>query len=462
MPDQSATSKVQRRRDGGSCRRVFAKRSTRFDFAFVIHRRLDSMNPASPSASALLAAGVCCLLACGCPVESTPEERVDQTDAGPRSVVALGRLEPAGGIVAISAIPGERLLEYAEGVAEGAEVPSGSELARLASYDLRDQQLLALEARKRLASAKREHELAVARTQLDQARAALAQAEAKLQEVRSQEGKLDSLAEAASIAGEDYRLLAELQQQDPDLVTTHQLRKQRSASEQAASELDALQQNFPLGLAAAQRGVEAAEANVRLAEANIEMLTAADETEVLTLELATAEKTRDQSKLVAPGKPGDPTEYTVLKKYLAPGEFITQMPVLEIADLSQMVCIAEVYEADVKEIRLHQKATIESAAFSKHYPDGLRGVVQRIGAIVSSPGLTNRNPLAPSDRSVVEVVVSIDNDLSQGAEGASADGAPPTATEEAASRVGLQVTVRFDPPEAISQAPSDRGDATAR
>lgn len=419
------------------------------------------MNPASPSASALLAAGICCLLASGCPVESTPVDRGQQADAGPRSVVALGRIEPAGGLVAISAIPGERLLEFAEGVAEGAKVPAGSELARLASYELREQQLLALEARKRLASAKREHELAVAKTQLDQARAALAQAEAKLQEVRSREGKLDSLAEAAAIAGEDYRLLAELQNADPDLVTAHQLRKQRNASEQAAQELSALQENYPLGLTAAMRGVDAAKANVRLAEANIEMLTAADETEVLTLEIAAAGKTRDQSTLIAPGKAGDPTEYAILKKHLAPGEFITQMPVLEIADLSEMVCIAEVYEADVKEIRLHQQATIESAAFSEHYPHGLRGVVQRIGALVSSPGLTNRNPLAPSDRSVVEVVVSIEDDLSKPAEAKSAEGSPPTATQEAASRVGLQVTVRFDPPEATSKGSSKESSKSA-
>jgi hypothetical protein len=50
--------------------------------------------------------------------------------------------------------------------------------------------------------------------------------------------------------------------------------------------------------------------------------------------------------------------------------------------------------------------------------------------MVGSPGLTNRNPLAPSDRSVVEVVVAIDP-------------ADQAATAEAARHIGLQVTVEF-------------------
>jgi hypothetical protein len=50
--------------------------------------------------------------------------------------------------------------------------------------------------------------------------------------------------------------------------------------------------------------------------------------------------------------------------------------------------------------------------------------------MVASPGLTNRNPLAPSDRSIVEVDVEIDPKKK-------------AATAEAASKVGLQVTVEF-------------------
>ena len=120
-----------------------------------------------------------------------------------------------------------------------------------------------------------------------------------------------------------------------------------------------------------------------------------------------------------------------------PGELIAQTPVLDIADLSRMSCVAEVYEADAKEIKVGQAVRLRSPAFTGKYSDGnvgeaggIPGRVVRIGSMVASPGLTNRNPLAPSDRSIVEVDVEIDPK-------------DQAATTEAASKVGLQVTVEF-------------------
>ncbi len=61
------------------------------------------------------------------------------------------------------------------------------------------------------------------------------------------------------------------------------------------------------------------------------------------------------------------------------------------------------------------------------------------GSMISSPGLASRNPLAPADRSVVEVRIEI-------------DGSVAGAVQHAAERIGGQVTVEFDAkPEADSQ-----------
>ncbi len=87
---------------------------------------------------------------------------------------------------------------------------------------------------------------------------------------------------------------------------------------------------------------------------------------------------------------------------------------------------------------------IRSPAFSGDFADGInpetkertggmKGRIERIGGMIGSPGLANRNPLAPADRSVVEVLVAIED---------------PAAIAEAARRVGLQVTVEFDKPTA--------------
>jgi HlyD family secretion protein len=131
----------------------------------------------------------------------------------------------------------------------------------------------------------------------------------------------------------------------------------------------------------------------------------------------------------------------VLKIFLRPGEFVAQTPIVQLADLRTMVCIAEVYEADVKEIEEGMGVTIRSPSFSGALADGdidpetgsrtggMRGTVERIGSMIAPPGLINRNPLAPADRSVVEVRITIDDD---------------EAVAHARSLVDLQVTVEFD------------------
>ena len=144
---------------------------------------------------------------------------------------------------------------------------------------------------------------------------------------------------------------------------------------------------------------------------------------------------------------------------MEPGEFVTQMPVLQIGDLSRMVCIAEVYEADVKEIEIGQTATIHSPALSGEYRRrrrqrrrrraACRARCVRIGTLVSSAGLIQRNPLAPSDRSIVEVLIEI--------VGKNAD-ATAAATAEAARHIGLQVTVKFG--EKPGEPAAERADRT--
>jgi len=370
-------------------------------------------------------------------------------EAAARTVVALGRLEPSGGIVSISALPGERLKSFAEGVVEGATVEAGAELARVASIDLRQTQVDAANVKLDLARRQREQEEAAARAQLDQARATLAQAEAKHQETLAQQQQLENLGEAAAIAAEDYQQLAELRASDPELVTEHQLRRRRNAADRATKEYESASTSYPHAVNAAEKAVAAAEANVKLAEQNLKLASEVDQTVAIEMERRVAEESRDQSILRAPKVEGGSQQFTVLRRLMQPGEFVAQLPVLEIGDLSRMAAIAEVYEADAKEIVVGQLATIRSPAFAGKYAEGaaaggIRGKVSRVGTMIGSPGLTNRNPLAPSDRSVVEVVVEIDPNDKE-------------ATTEAARRIGLQVTVEFDEPPTSANRDGERG-----
>lgn len=354
-----------------------------------------------------------------------------------RNVVALGRIEPTAGVISVSALPGERLTKYAAGVEAGAKVPAGAELAQTATFDLRQTQLKAAELKFSASQEQRSQELIAAQVQVEQALATQAQAEAKLREMLAQEGKLQNLAEAAAIAADDYAKLVQLQSEDEELVTPHQLRRRKNASERAAKEYEATAAAYPDGLEAARKGVAAAEAGVRLARQNAALVEKVDQTLAADLDRQAAAAALDQSLLRAPAVGEKEAQFTVLRTMVEPGELIAQTPVLDIADLSRMSCVAEVYEADAKEIKVGQAVRLRSPAFTGKFADGnvgeaggIPGRVVRIGSMVSSPGLTNRNPLAPSDRSIVEVDVEIDPK-------------DKAATTEAASKVGLQVTVEF-------------------
>lgn len=398
--------------------------------------------------ASLVAASAIALMGCdrGDDAASTASATA-AANAGPRRVVALGRIEPAGGVIAISAIPGERLKSFAEGVVEGGEVAPGKKLAELASYDLRSKQLEAVDEKLQLAKNQDSQELAVARAQRAQAVAALAQAEAKLEEVNAQRLQLDNLGEAAAIAMEDYRRLEQLRENDPDLVTEHQLRRRKNVADRAGQEYASANSAYTHGLQAALKGVEAAKANVELAEANVDFAEKVDQVRVAELERAVAVEMREQSILRAPPGDADAGEsdnnYTVLKIFTRPGEFVAQFPVLQLGDLSEMVCIAEVYEADTKELARNQQVSIRSPAFDGVLAkdgEGVKGEVVRIGSLIGSPGLSNRNPLAPSDRSVVEVRIKITDDRAE-------------ALEQLRKLVGLQVTVEFgDKPAAATNS----------
>ncbi len=392
------------------------------------------------------------MLGCGKP---SPEQVAANAKQGPRQIVALGRLEPAGGVLQIGAIPGDVLKGFPQGVVQGAVVKAGSELARLKSYDLRNTQLDAVNAKLAVGRQQRDQELAVANANYEQAIAAKTEADAKLEQLAAQQQALESVSEAARIAEADYQSLVKLQSTDPQLVTEIQLRRKRNLAERAVQEYKVQQASHDAASKAAKAAVAAATANVHLAEVNLDMTKKVDRNQVIELEKKVAEETLQQSVLRAPqATEGTSGNFTVLKIFVKPGEFITQLPVMQIGDVSRMICIAEVYEADVKEIAVDQDVIIQSPALSEAYADasaagaggrGLPGKVRKIGSLVSNAGLMQRNPLAPSDRSIVEVEIEIAGD--------DADSTA-KAIAEAAKHIGMQVTVTFLNEKAKSAAAS--------
>ncbi len=414
------------------------------------------------AAIALLVVGLHGMMS-GCDWKS-PSDSPGEESKQPRTVFALGRLEPAEGIISISAIPGERLKVLDPDVRETRLAPENGVLGLLASYDIGKAQLDALIKKKDLADKKRDHELEVVEAQKAQAEAAEAQALAKQKEVELLAGKLAVLEVASKLATEEYGRLAILYSTDPELVTEHQLAKQHNEMDLALQEHKIASESYSLSKEAADKAVTAAQANVTVARKSLDQLREGYDSQAIAQEIEVAKETLKRSVLMVPNvsaddlpdvlkleciedhdptvreKASDSRPYTVLKTFLRPGEFITQTPIVQLGDLRKMLCIAEVYEADVKELREKQQVTIRSPSFSPPFadgkmdpetkirPGGMKGIVKQIGGMIAPPGLSNRNPLAPADRSVVEVRIEIKDK---------------NAIAHASTLVGLKVMVEF-------------------
>ena len=105
-----------------------------------------------------------------------------------------------------------------------------------------------------------------------------------------------------------------------------------------------------------------------------------------------------------------PRDGTVLKVFMEPGESMGQKPILQLADLTRMVAVAEVHENVIRQIRKGRPVRIRSRAFPPPYDvKGLEGRVDRIGRIITTPDLKSLDPFARADRHVVTVRVLIDD-----------------------------------------------------
>lgn len=375
-----------------------------------------------------------------------PAPRVQQPQKN-LAAIALGRIAPAGSVISIPATPGERVELLDPDIVVNEKVPANGIIGKLGSYRTRKSQLDSLDQKRDYSERKYQLDIRLSAARLQAARAQLAQAKAKQQEAILSQGRLSVLKESSEIAGDDLRQLMNLAQRDPQLVTPQQLRRQTNENERAATDLRIAEESYEPTLAAATAAVEAAEANLEAAQETLSQLDVMNPVYAIDLEIKLGRQALAESILWAPNVDraqadaydiefvDDPQDavgpFTVLKVHVPQGSYVAHLPVLQLADLSQMVCIAEVYEADAKKLSQDQPVTIKSKAFSGEFEKGIPATVERISQVIASPGLRPRNPMAPVDRSVVEVRVKIDEDNKQ-------------ATAEAAKWIGLQVTVEFE------------------
>ncbi|HSQ57972.1 MAG TPA: hypothetical protein VLM40_19770 [Gemmata sp.] len=347
-------------------------------------------------------------------------------------VTALGRLQPAGGVVPIYGPPGDRIALFHE-FQPGVPIAPGKKLAR-------GQPVVDLASRK-----DRLLELQIAETQQAEANESLKFARAAgEQKVRAARAELNQAKanKASDLAALDAKLaFLKLQVKTAD-VAVARLQKLRDGGVKVADEdmdkakLLAAQADAELKASEAQRKKtettyeeteKSAEAKIAAAQAELDEAIAKVPTKSTKEKLDLARQMADQTILKAP------ISGTVLKVTGREGQPTGMEPILQMADLSKMTAVAEVYESDVgRLVAWLQQGPVKAEVKNAALPKPLNGVVlssQDISMMIARNQVFAMGPREDADRRVVEVVVHLD----------------PASTEDAGRYVGLQVTVTLEP-----------------
>ena len=99
-----------------------------------------------------------------------------------------------------------------------------------------------------------------------------------------------------------------------------------------------------------------------------------------------------------------PMDARVIAVTRRPGELVMEDGVLELANVAKMYAIAEVFETDVRRLKVGQKATVTSRALDKP----LSGTVERVRQKVRKQDQIGTDPAAQKDARIVEVEVLLD------------------------------------------------------
>lgn len=285
---------------------------------------------------------------------------------------ALGRVEPATGLIVVGSRPGARILEIRVG--PGDAVKAGQLLAVLEGREEAKAQIAMAEARKAQVEhqrATRREKLALERTQLDALHSArLTTATQVAQILKKKLTDPGNLMLGATLTGRD-----KLEGESKYI----ELQVQSLKAELDKTSLDIEQSELVKQRALEDKQLDPSNPEFQLVDRQIELAKAG---------LA-------QTEVVAP-RAG-----TVLDVLAHAGE-VGSGPLLRMGDLSAMVVVAEVYQTDVTRLRVGDRATV--AILDK----AIAGKVTRIGSIVGRNQMMNIDPRSLQDLRVVNVTIALD------------------------------------------------------
>ncbi|OUL34212.1 HlyD family secretion protein [Nostoc sp. T09] len=323
-----------------------------------------------------------------------------------KTVTALGRLEPKGEVIKLSATvstQGSRVEQLL--IKEGDRVKKNQVIAILDSRDRLQAALKEVQEQvkvaqanlaKTQAGAKRgeivAQKAAIARITAERKGniasqiATVARLQAQVENAAAENNRYQQLYQqgAVSASQKDSKRLALESARKSLQAAQAQLQQIQSASQQqlneATANLDQISEVRSVDVAAAQAEVQRAQAAINLAKANL------------------------QQAYVR-----SPEDGQVFEIHNRPGEIVSDDGIANIGQTNQMYAVAEVYESDISKVHPGQRVRV----INEFLPHELQGKVDWVGLQVRRQNVINTDPSSNIDGRVIEVHVRLDPSSSQ-------------------------------------------------
>lgn len=345
----------------------------------------------------IFAGGATALLRIQARIRQAQEEEANRPLPVQEKVAALGRVEPAGGVVEVSS-PEQGIISQML-VETGSQVTQGQTLAYLNRYDVRlaernyaKSQLI--EAREKLDAQQQlgEAQIAEADTRVNQADLPQVQA------LQAQQAQILDLEAQLNLAVIDLNRFEALAARGA--ITQQQLDSQRAQVIQLNQKIAAAEATLSQIAATRRTNVNNAAAQVNAAEANLLLSQASAGVRSAEQNLALAEARLAQTIIRAP------ISGQVIEVFVEPGESVENRSVLSIGNTEKMQVVAEVFETDVGLVEVGQSATIRSR--NGAFDEVLTGTVEEVALQIFKNDVLDDDPAANADARVVEVDVTVD------------------------------------------------------
>ena len=323
-----------------------------------------------------------------------------------KTVTALGRIEPEGEVIKLSApISGEGSQVEKILVQEGDMVTKGQVIAILNNRERLQAELTAAKAEVRII----------------QAKIAQIQAGAKPGEITAQKAIIDRLVAESQGDIDTQKAILEKLQAELLNAKAENKRYQELYIEGAISASEKDSKN--LNIETTKKSLQAAQSQLKKLELSSKekikeasaTLNQISEVRKVDIEVAIAELNRVDVNVkkatinLQQAYVKSPQNGQVFEIYTHPGELISNNGIADIGKTSQMYVVAEVYESDINKIIQGKHVRIVSDVFAQE----LQGKVERIGLQVRKQNLTNTDPSTNIDNRIVKVHIRLNKASSQ-------------------------------------------------